>query len=209
VSNVTAFRVQLCQLRVLGTGNNKWITIIKLPVLCHDQPIQLTLKINFVDTIMQLYSLTADFSVRLSGLLYGAVGCLRTHAVGFRRPVQHKFEWPNWYKRGTKPGIFLEVQVHSPLFENPGVRWVLKLKIFQILERLKYSSAVGIATQGWTVRGSKPGAGEISAPVPTGPGAHSAYYTVGTGSFPGVKRPGRSVQHPPTSSAEVEGRVEL
>jgi hypothetical protein len=23
VSNVTAFRVQLCQLRVLGTGNNK------------------------------------------------------------------------------------------------------------------------------------------------------------------------------------------
>ena len=30
-----------------------------------------------------------------------------------------------------------------------------------------------------------------------GPGAHSASYTMGTGSFPGVKRPGRGVDHPP------------
>jgi hypothetical protein len=30
-----------------------------------------------------------------------------------------------------------------------------------------------------------------------------------TGSLPGVKRPGRDVDHPPQSSAEVEGRVEL
>jgi hypothetical protein len=30
-----------------------------------------------------------------------------------------------------------------------------------------------------------------------------------TGSFPGVKRPGRGVDHPPASSAEVEERVEL
>jgi len=32
---------------------------------------------------------------------------------------------------------------------------------------------------------------------------------VGTGSFPGVKRPGRGVDHPPQSSAEVKERVEL
>jgi len=32
---------------------------------------------------------------------------------------------------------------------------------------------------------------------------------MGTGSFPGVKRPGRGVDHPSPSSAEVEGRVEL
>ena len=32
---------------------------------------------------------------------------------------------------------------------------------------------------------------------------------MGTGSFPGVKRPGRGVDHPPTSSAEVKERVEL
>ena len=29
------------------------------------------------------------------------------------------------------------------------------------------------------------------------------------GSFPGVKRPGRNVDHPPPSSAEVKERVEL
>jgi hypothetical protein len=30
-----------------------------------------------------------------------------------------------------------------------------------------------------------------------------------SGPFPGVKRPERDVDHPPLSSAEVEGRVEL
>ena len=45
----------------------------------------------------------------------------------------------------------------------------------------------------------------FSAPVQTGSGAHPASCTMGTGSFPGVKRPGRGVDHPPTSSAEVEG----
>ena len=48
----------------------------------------------------------------------------------------------------------------------------------------------------------------FSAPVQTGPGTHPAAYTMGTGSFPGVKRPGRGVDHPPPS-AEVEERVEL
>ena len=37
----------------------------------------------------------------------------------------------------------------------------------------------------------------FSAPVLTGPGAHPATYTMGTGSFPGVKRPGRGVNHQP------------
>ena len=37
----------------------------------------------------------------------------------------------------------------------------------------------------------------FSAPVQTGPGTYPASYTMGTGSFPGVKRPGRGVDHPP------------
>jgi len=49
----------------------------------------------------------------------------------------------------------------------------------------------------------------FSAPVQTGPGAHPASYTMGTGSFPVVKRPGRGVDHPPPSIAEVKERVEL
>ena len=34
-----------------------------------------------------------------------------------------------------------------------------------------------------------------SAPVQTGPGAHPTSYTMGTGSFPGVKWSGRGVDH--------------
>jgi hypothetical protein len=49
----------------------------------------------------------------------------------------------------------------------------------------------------------------FSAPVQTNPDAHPASYSVGTGSFPGVKRPGRGIGHPPTSSAVVIERVEL
>jgi len=48
-----------------------------------------------------------------------------------------------------------------------------------------------------------------SAPVQTGCEAHPTSYTVGTSSFPGVKQPGRGVDNPPPSSAEVKERVEL
>ena len=58
---------------------------------------------------------------------------------------------------------------------------------------------VGIAT---TLRAGRFGVripvGErFFAAVQTGPGAHSALYTMGTGSFPGVKRPGRGIDHQP------------
>jgi hypothetical protein len=49
----------------------------------------------------------------------------------------------------------------------------------------------------------------FSSPFQTGPGAHPASYTVGTVSFPGVKWPGRGVDHPPPSSAKVKEGVEL
>ena len=63
---------------------------------------------------------------------------------------------------------------------------------------------------GWTVRGSNlRGGARFSAPVQTSSEAYPASYTMGTGSFQGVKRPGRGVDHPPLSSAEVRERVEL
>jgi len=49
----------------------------------------------------------------------------------------------------------------------------------------------------------------FSVSVQTGPGAQPTSYTMATGSFPGVKWPGRGVDHPPPSSAEVKERVEL
>jgi hypothetical protein len=42
------------------------------------------------------------------------------------------------------------------------------------------------------------------AHVQTGPEAHPASCTMDTGSFPGVKRPGRGADQPPPSSAEVK-----
>ena len=49
----------------------------------------------------------------------------------------------------------------------------------------------------------------FSATVQTGPGARPTSCITGTGSFPGVKRPGRGADHPHPSSAEVKERVEL
>jgi hypothetical protein len=58
--------------------------------------------------------------------------------------------------------------------------------------------SVGIAAR-YGLDGPKidPDGARFSAPVQTGPAAHPASYTMGTGSFPGVKRPGRVVDHPP------------
>jgi len=75
-------------------------------------------------------------------------------------------------------------------------------------------SWVGIATRyGLDGPGieSPPGeGGEIFRTRPDRPwGPPSPSYTMGTGSFPVVKRPGRGVDHPPPSSAEVIERVEL
>ena len=67
---------------------------------------------------------------------------------------------------------------------------------------------VRLAT-GWMVRGSNPCVVKFSAPVQNCTGTHPAFYTMGTWSFPGVKRLGRGVDHQPPSSAEVEERVEL
>ena len=49
----------------------------------------------------------------------------------------------------------------------------------------------------------------FSASVQTDTGAYPASWKMGTGSFPGAKRPKRGVDHPPPSSAQVKERVEL
>ena len=49
----------------------------------------------------------------------------------------------------------------------------------------------------------------FSALVQTGPGAHPASCTMGTGSFPGIKRPGRDADHPPSSKCRGHERVGL
>jgi len=44
---------------------------------------------------------------------------------------------------------------------------------------------------------SQLGGARFSVPLQTFPGAHPAFYTMGTRPFPGVNRPGRDVDHPP------------
>ena len=50
---------------------------------------------------------------------------------------------------------------------------------------------------------------KIAAPVQTGPGSNLASYKTGTGLCLGVEQVERGVNHPPPSSVEVKGRVEL
>jgi len=85
--------------------------------------------------------------------------------------------------------------------------------IFEKYSNIKVGrdSSACVATRYWlegTGIESRWGA-RFPAPVQAGLGAHSTSYTVGTESFPGVKRPGCDVYHPPSSSAEVEEIVEL
>jgi len=86
---------------------------------------------------------------------------------------------------------------------------VTRLNRFQLCYHCRTQvrdSSVGIATRygldgpGFESRLER----DFSIPVNTGPGVRPASYTMGTGSFPGVKRPGRGVGHQPTFSAEVK-----
>jgi len=61
----------------------------------------------------------------------------------------------------------------------------------------------------WRSRDWIPAGTRFTAPVLTGPGTHPASCTMITGSFPGIKRLRRIFDHPPLSSAEVKGGVEL
>jgi hypothetical protein len=81
------------------------------------------------------------------------------------------------------------------------------LFVFRMIIRTKgRDSSVGTAT-GYGLDGpgieSRWGA-RFFAHVQTGPGAHLATSTMGTESFPGVKRPGRDADHPPSFSAEIK-----
>jgi hypothetical protein len=82
-----------------------------------------------------------------------------------------------------------------------GICWK-KRKMISPGNRGGRDSSVGIAT-GYGLDG--PGIeSRFFANVQTGPEAHPASCTMGIGSFPGLKRPGRGADHPPPSSAEVK-----
>jgi hypothetical protein len=63
-----------------------------------------------------------------------------------------------------------------------------------LLPIMCWNSVAGIVT-GWTVRGSNPGGGKIFRTRPDRPWGPPSFITVSISSFPGVKQPGRSVDH--------------
>jgi hypothetical protein len=78
--------------------------------------------------------------------------------------------------------------------------------VWRLIKNGGPGSSVGIAA-GYGLDGpgieSRWGA-RFFAHVQTGPEAYPASCTRGTGSFPGVKRPGLGAEHPLPSSAEVK-----
>jgi hypothetical protein len=82
-------------------------------------------------------------------------------------------------------------------FSNVIIIYIVLIKV------VGQDRLVGIATR------YKLDVPRFSTPDQTGPGAHTASYIMGTGSFLGIKRPGRGIDHPPPPSSEVKERVEL
>jgi hypothetical protein len=103
----------------------------------------------------------------------------------------------NWANSALKVAPSDRLQLDIPRFT---------LDIYQQLTLLFVEGWAGIAGRSGD---RMPVGARISAPVYTSPGTHPASCKMGTGSVPGLKRPGRSVRHPLPSSAEVEERVDL
>ena len=93
---------------------------------------------------------------------------------------------------------------------NPRVRWLVVYCVVITNKRSgsgwlsRYSDALRTGRSGDRI----PVEARFSAPVQTGPGIHADSSTMGAGSFPGVKRLGRGVDHPVASSTKVEERIE-
>ena len=88
---------------------------------------------------------------------------------------------------------------------------IYKLFVCSFIWCVSRDSSVGIATR---YRLDGPGiefrlGWDFSAPAQTGPGAYPVSCTMGTGSFPGVKRPRRGADHPPSSKCRDQERVGL
>ena len=96
----------------------------------------------------------------------------------------------------------------APLKTYPDVLRTLFGEESVILQCLSRYLWAGIAT-GWTVRGSSPSWARFSAPFQSGPGDHPVSYTIVTGSFPEIKRPGRGADRPLPNRAEVKEGIEL
>ena len=124
----------------------------------------------------------------------------------------HESKWILW----SSPLKFYYHFSQQKLVQTPSVFFFQNLDTSEFETRpyhpYRRDSSVGKATELRTGRSGDriPVGARFSAPVQTGPVAHPASCTMGTGSLPGVKRPGSGADLTnPIFSAEVSNRVEL
>jgi hypothetical protein len=83
---------------------------------------------------------------------------------------------------------------------TPAVHKIWSVAYLRPRQLSRYSDWLRAGRSGYRI----PVGARFFAPVQTSPGAHPASCPMGTGSFPGVKRPEHGSDHPPTSSDEVK-----
>jgi hypothetical protein len=179
--------------------------------------------------LVSLYALTHCQTDRHTGswITFCCVCSCVWYMFKMRKSCQFSDKWPLktatwsfvrhllWQRRDKKrrmnedsPGSFSVTNTHfetcSELTGGEGKLLIRKttctvLFIFQTRLNQGYVGAAG-----WTVRRSNSGGVWFSALVQTAPWTHTASYTVGSVSFPRVKRPGRLVNDPPLLAPRLE-----
>ena len=104
--------------------------------------------------------------------------------------------------------IQLQLSVSGHCFVHDGmVRQISTFSenFYTTLHQSRYSDSLRAGRSGDRI----PEGRDFPQPSRPAPGAYPVSYTMGTGSFPGVKRPGRGADHPPPSKCRGQERVEL
>jgi hypothetical protein len=96
---------------------------------------------------------------------------------------------PDWSHR-----IFPDGKIHSMPSFGRGSKIICPMLVTRTTKKVKKVKTVNYGTK---KKKKIPVGARFFAHVQTGPGVHPASCTMGTGKYPGVKRPGRGADHPP------------
>jgi hypothetical protein len=112
----------------------------------------------------------------------------------------------SWKTRGKYwiSGLIYHTFRHSQNHPTKIIRFYVSGRLRKGIGQFSLCTPWKRLTTGCTFRGLNPGGGEIFRTRPDRPGGPLVSCTMGTGSFPGVMRPGRGADHTPPPSAEVE-----